>query len=217
MTTVPTNNAKAIAAQLMKRMQAASPNQGFGGLGAWPNESNPTSEELHCELSGFVFNWAAKFAYGEGNARKEIPAFSLQAFYVWNEDPSGTPLHWKGAPAVVPINLTGLPKNQLDRARIAEERVQGQIVGLLGVKYDNIADAETAINKLLADAKAAGTGVFVRVYKKHEKRPGTGKNQGKTFIDKEDFIREVIGGNAPTAGEGDGNPDNSAEGDGSGG
>lgn len=193
MSQVP-NNVKSLASKLLGTMKTASPNQGYGGLGQWPNEAAVQSEELTCELTNVSFKFDGKFAYGEGNNRKEIPALEVQCFYIWHEDPSGHGLSWRGSPVVIPYDQAGLPKNQQDRVRIAADRLKGIIQGLTGVAYDDIEVACNLITKMLNDAKASGASIWVKVWKSHTKRED--KKTKQTRFNKEDFIREVVSGAA---------------------
>lgn len=185
------NNTASLLSKLNNKFKSANANQGQGALGKWPNE--PNSSEVNVVITGVVIKRDGQMQYGKDRKnKKSVAALEFQPLYRWDEDPSGSPLVFKGENIRVPYEPEKLPENDKDgkqqtRAEIALDHLKGQLTGLIGSEPDDIDGALTFVEQMFADSSKS---VAARVKLDIEVTPAQGQFRART--NKTDYIQEVI-------------------------
>lgn len=194
-------------AQLNAQAAAARANQGFGGMGKWPDPQH-TSKEHIVEVVDFTVNWQDTFedytrpAGPDGN-KPGAEAVTFRFSYV-THTPTG-PEEWKGVPKTFAYDANDLSDappgkkwgpRQFSLSML--EKVKGDINAILGEGTwgDDITIAAAAIAQRLQDTKASGGRLLVSVYCEWRSReyidPKT--KEKKIGWDRHDYIRGLASG-----------------------
>lgn len=189
----------------------ATPDQGYGGLGLWPNEGQ--SQVYTLLVTALKVNYDAKFFFpnGKGKPRGELPGCLIQPTYVWGVaqgNPDGE-MTFQGNPIIFPYEKSKVPGPGPDGKGGAQwlvdqalERLKGNLAGLLNLQPNEIeftAETLDLAQSMIEQAAQKGDPISTQTYLRFKTRKGTGDAAGKTFVEKDDFIREnyTLTGNAP--------------------
>lgn len=191
-----------LGASINKKMKGVNPNQGFGRLGAWPDEGE--SKEHTLTITGMTVKTDEKWnSHGKNHPRnKALDAFSVQYHYA-KLLPDGKTMKFDGQRRICPINFDEVPPDEVKgndpkkpttRAEISLGDIMGSLAGILGRTPDNLDAALEKAMSLFEDPSVEVEGCVYLDFYTREYKDGRGNDKKST--DKNDYIRSLIGGPA---------------------
>lgn len=187
------NNVKQMLDKLTDEFENATADQGYGGLGRWPNEPNDTEEIV--TVSGMEVDFDADVRYSDGNQKLSTKGFRVQFQYEWSDAEEGN-VKCGGVPIYIPYDFSALPERdtpggkQRTRYRIQRDRLAGCLKGLLGVEHKDVLAALTEAANLFTAADEQDTVVRAKVFFRH--RTYTDRNGNEVRTKDADYIRERL-------------------------
>lgn len=182
---------------------SAEAEQGFGGLGQWPEKGQTKLHEGVFVLDGIRCE-PDKWKFTADRQKHELDAIVFQPQYLWKDtttDPKGVWRQCKGnalyilktetiahLPAVKGNNKKWLAENFI-------ARVKGHLCGIFNCTEpelgDNLGAAIRRALELIANAKAGGTSVGVDVYTEYDSYKKTDADTAEVKVQEtfRDFIR----------------------------
>ena len=192
-----------LSTSINKKMKTVGSNMGYGRQGPWPEEQAGSAEHV-CTVTGMTIKEDETFnTHGKNHPRnKALDSFSVQFHYNYTQS-DGTTLKFDGQRRVIPYDFGKVPadedkkmqnaKSPTTRAEIGLSEVKGCLHGMLGSEPENIGNALTKIEKMLAAAAEDSIDIEANVFCEINSRfvPDAGGGTPKKYTDKNDYIRSL--------------------------